>query len=144
MGYFKIENKLKLVKKDVKRLTKSKVCLIRHAATMTVWTKKLTSLRCLAGSRYQSLYRQISENQHKNLVGLAHELHNQDREKYNEFKPFGNPQFDLKNDKKQLRDWIEIHDTTINLEVQSFPITHQVLFTCPYQCTKINLVLHCG
>jgi len=81
---------------------------------MTVWTKKLTSLRCLAGSRYQSLYRQISENQHKNLVGLAHELHNQDREKYNEFKPFSNPQFDLKNDKKQLRDWIEIHDTTIN------------------------------
>ena len=81
---------------------------------MTVWTKKLTSLRCLAGSRYHSLYRQISENQHKNLVGLAHELHNQDREKYNEFKPFSNPQFDLKNDKKQLRDWIEIHDTTIN------------------------------
>lgn len=81
---------------------------------MTVLTKKLTSLRGLIGSRYKSQYERISENQHKNLVGLAHELHNQDRERYKELKPFSNPKFDVKNGKKQLKDWIEIHDTTIN------------------------------
>ena len=71
---------------------------------MTVLTKKLTSLRGLIGSRYKSLYERISENQHKNLVGLAHELHNQDRERYKELKPFSNPKFDVKNGKKQLKD----------------------------------------
>ena len=81
---------------------------------MTALTKKLTSLRGLIGSRYKSQYERISENQHKNLVGLAHELHNQDRERYKELKPFSNPKFDVKNGKKQLKDWIEIHDTTIN------------------------------
>ena len=88
---------------------------------MTAWTKKLTALRGgLTGSRYMSLYKRISENQHKNLVGLAHELYNQDRAKYEEFKPFCNPKFDAKSQKKQVKDWIEIHDSVINFGSPEF------------------------
>ena len=80
---------------------------------MIAWTKRLTAVQGLIGSRYKSLYSRLSIKEHDNLVGLAHQLYTQNRDKYPEFQPFANPDFDRDNQKKQVKDWQEIHETAI-------------------------------
>ena len=67
----------------------------------------------LRGSRYKSLYSRLTIKEHENLVGLAHQLFAQNKEKYSELRPFANPIFEEDNQKKQVNDWREIHETAI-------------------------------
>ena len=80
---------------------------------MFACTKRLTLVLSLRGSRYKSLYSRLTIKEHENLVGLAHQLFAQNKEKYSELRPFANPIFEEDNQKKQVNDWREIHETAI-------------------------------